>query len=556
MKRNLLVVLISLLGSYGVSAQQTVGLFKKDAGTADGYVLFAPSSFITTYLMDKCGKLVHSWPSSYKPGLSAYLLPDGNLLRTGKANNTVFTAGGNGGIIEKIDWNGNVTWSYIISSSTECQHHDICPLPNGNILAVVWEAKSSADALAVGRDPAKLGTSLWMEKLVELQPTGTNGANIVWEWHVWDHLVQDYDNTKSNYGVVSQHPELVNLNYTIGIPTSADWLHMNSVAYNEKLDQVMVSLHNMSEFWIIDHSTTTAEASSHSGGAHGKGGDLLYRWGNPAVYNRGTPAIQQLYRQHNAHWVEAGSPDSNKILLFNNGLGRPQGNYSTVELIAPPVTASGDYTISGTSAYQPDSAYWKYQAPNPTDFYGMNISGAQQLPGGNFIVCEGPAGRFFEIDGQKNIVWEYNNPVTMTGPISQGSAATQNTVFRCTQYPVDYSGFAGHTLTPGAPIELNPLSYTCSMNSNTAVSSIELSQQQFSVANPFSNSIIVFAGEHVVAADVKLLSLTGAVCEQWHMDLRSGSRNVLHLQSSLAEGMYLLEITANGSRQVMKVVRE
>jgi len=41
---------------------------------------------------------------------------------------------------------------------------------------------------------------------------------------------------------------------------------------------------------VIDHSTTTAQAAGHSGGTYGKGGDLLYRWGNPNAYQHGTAA--------------------------------------------------------------------------------------------------------------------------------------------------------------------------------------------------------------------------------------------------------------------------
>ena len=65
------------------------------------------------------------------------------------------------------------------------------------------------------------------------------------------------------------------------------------------LDQIVLSNHNLSEIWIIDHSTTTLEAASHSGGNSGKGGDLLYRWGNPQAYDQGTGADQLLnHQQH------------------------------------------------------------------------------------------------------------------------------------------------------------------------------------------------------------------------------------------------------------------
>ena len=80
----------------------------------------------------------------------------------------------------------------------------------------------------------------------------------------------------------------MDINYLGNQPTGvADWMHANAVDYNEDLDQIMISAREFNEVWIIDHSTSTAEAASHSGGMYGKGGDLLYRWGNPEAYGRG-----------------------------------------------------------------------------------------------------------------------------------------------------------------------------------------------------------------------------------------------------------------------------
>jgi len=64
---------------------QTVGLFTHLKGSEDdGYMLFSPlTNSDTTYLIDKCGKLVHKWASIYNPGADVYLLPDGTLLRSG-----------------------------------------------------------------------------------------------------------------------------------------------------------------------------------------------------------------------------------------------------------------------------------------------------------------------------------------------------------------------------------------------------------------------------------------------------------------------------------------
>src|SRR4051812_48815313 len=112
MKFLLAALFLLVFFSDNLFSQATVGLLQQGVNDQPGYVLFAPLGYTQTYLIDKCGYEVHSWPSTYKPGNSVYFLPDGNLLRTGNTQNTTFSGGGKGGIIEKIDWNGNVTWSY------------------------------------------------------------------------------------------------------------------------------------------------------------------------------------------------------------------------------------------------------------------------------------------------------------------------------------------------------------------------------------------------------------------------------------------------------------
>ena len=107
------------------------------------------------------------------------------------------------------------------------------------------------------------------------------------------YLVQDFDREKSNYGNIAGHPELVNLNYSIH-SASPDWIHLNSLDYNPDLDQVLLSSPFFNEIWIIDHSTTKNESSGHRGGKSGKGGDLLFRWGNPATFNSGRISNQKL----------------------------------------------------------------------------------------------------------------------------------------------------------------------------------------------------------------------------------------------------------------------
>ena len=448
------------MGFLTVKAQnQTVGLFLNDPSAFNGYTFFSPDAYTNTYLINNEGLLVNSWEGTYTPALSAYLLENGNLLRTATIFNSTFSGGGSGGLIQEFDWDGNLIWEFEYSTNLYYQRHDIEKLPNGNVLIIAWEFKSSEEAITEGRNPnLLLQNMLWPDHIIEVQPNGSNGGNIVWEWHVWDHLIQDYDPSAFNYGVVSEHPELIDINYINPAPGGdrADWNHINAVDYNPEFDQIILSVHNFSEFWVIDHSTTTEEAAGHTGGNSGMGGDILYRWGNQQTYKRGNASDQKLFAQHDAHWIEPGLPGEGNILIFNNGRFRPGGNFSTVDEIVPPVDFNGNYTLDSDSTFGPDSLFWTYVAPNPTDFFAGNISGSQRQPNGNTLICDGPDGKFFEVTSEGEIVWLYINPVIATGPMRQGDPIPggQNRVFRTYRYAPEYPGFIGKDLTPGDPIEI------------------------------------------------------------------------------------------------------
>jgi len=364
------------------------------------------------------------------------LLESGELLHTGGVRNATFSAGGAGGAIQLIDWDGNVTWEYEYSSAAHLQHHDVEMLPNGNVLMIAWQYKTGAEALSAGRDPTLLDDGeLWPGSVIEVQPTGPTTGEIVWEWHTWDHLVQDHDATMDNYGVVADHPELIDLNY-IAI-NAADWLHSNAVDYNAELDQIVLSIHSFSEIWVIDHSTTTAEAAGHTGGESGKGGDLLYRWGNPRTYGAGTAADQQLFGQHDSEWIAAGLPGEGNILIFNNGQRRPGDDYSEIVEIVTPVDPDGTYSLTADYAYGPEEPAWVYTADPATSFFAEAISGAQRLPNGNTLTCNGGDGYLLEVTPQGETVWEHE----LTDLAPNGTA-----VFRVERYPPDYAGFDGTPL--------------------------------------------------------------------------------------------------------------
>lgn len=429
--------------------QPNRGLVLKTESASPGYTLIAPFGGQSTYLIDLDGKVVHQWTTNRKPSQAAYLLDDGSLLRTYKVVNKIFDIpGGPAGGIQKFDWNGKLVWDFQINSDVMMSHHDIEPLSNGNVLVVAWERKTMQQAIEAGRDPEKLVDGcLWPETILELKPNGLNDAKIVWQWNVWDHLIQSHDQTKNNFGSPDQHREKIDLNY-IDRPI-ADWIHCNSIDYNPQLDQIMLCGRTFDEIWVIDHSTTTAEAATGKGGRTGQGGDLLFRWGNPFTYFAGTPFDQKLFGQHDPHWIPQGLPGAGRVLVFNNGSDRDERPFSTVDELQLKVDSVGRYPYEPEEPFGPDKLTWRYEAGNT--LYSQRVSGSQRLPNGNTLICEGETGRVFEVSQAGKIVWDYENTLGQPADGQQpnsGRSLGGVAMFRANRYPMDHPAFADRQLKP------------------------------------------------------------------------------------------------------------
>jgi hypothetical protein len=406
--------------------------------STEPYVLFAPLQSNVTYLMDLQYQVAHRWRADSTPACSVYLLEDGRLLRPRSMGEGSFPNGGcNGGRVELLDWDGKVTWSFDYIGADHQQHHDVRWMPNGHVLMVAWETRTAAEALAAGRNADTIPASgvIWVDHVVEVDPAT---SSIVWVWKAWDHLLPPGANP-------AEHPELIDPN--AWATTSSDWTHTNAIDYNPALDQILVSVRNHHEIWVVDHGTTTAEAAGHVGGKRGRGGDLLYRWGTPSDY--GFPGPQQLYGQHNAHWIEPGLPGAGHMLIFDNG-DRTSRPFSTVVEIETPLQSGGLYTFDPQAGFLPMAPVWQWTATPPENVFAAFISGAQRLTSANTLVCDGPAGHFFEVTPPGDIVWSYT--------ATSSSRAAAVLVFRATRYEAGFPGLDGKTLTPAGPVdvELNP----------------------------------------------------------------------------------------------------
>jgi hypothetical protein len=239
-------------------------------------------------------------------------------------------------------------------------------------------------------------------------------------------------------------------------------------------------------------------------------------------------------------------------MVFNNGVQRPEGNYSTVDVIAPVLDASGSYMMDVNQAFLPQSTSWMY-SPTPT-FYAMNISGAQRMANGHTLVCSGPQGNFIEVDYNGNTVWTYKSPVGQNGAIgTQGGNVNQNSVFRCMQYPMDYPGFTGHDLTPGSPIELSPLAYDCNMLDANGIQE-QLTAIGFNVIAAHPDELSVTPNASANHCSFSLYDISGRLWMTWSgINTGAGQPFTLNLKQALNPGIYLLSMDgASGKRLVVR----
>ncbi len=177
----------------------------------------------------------------------------------------------------------------------------------------------------------------------------------------------------------------------------SEWTHINN-CFVLPDGIILTSLHHINTIPIIAKNT----------------GDLKWRWG---------PG--ELAHQHNPTMLDNGN-----ILVFDNGAHRPI-QFTGVSRVLE-VNLDGEIV-------------WEFKEGSALHFYSPHISGAQRLPNGNTLICEGAIGRFIEVTPEKEIVWEYSSPFYFRKNPFHGLS---NVVFRAYRYGADYPGLQGKNLDP------------------------------------------------------------------------------------------------------------
>jgi len=165
---------------------RNVGLLEYDRGRATpGYTLIVPLSGKAAYLIGMRGEVLHEWSFPLTPGNYAYLLPNGNLLWSGRTEDGPPLRRGKGGLLREYTWEGKVVWEY----RDPGQHHDFRRLSNGNTIYLGWEPvpPETARRIKGGRPGTERDGVIYGDYIREVTP----GGETAWEWHA--HLDMDLE---------------------------------------------------------------------------------------------------------------------------------------------------------------------------------------------------------------------------------------------------------------------------------------------------------------------------------------------------------------------------
>jgi len=371
------VNLIAVFNAYPLLSSEITKYVPKEID--ENSIFIIENGATTSYLIDKTGNRIKTWNFDSKLGNDLELLSDGSVLGIFKPDQTFFNFGGFGGVLKKYNISGDLVWEYSINSENELMHHDFAILPNGNILALVWERILLQDALD---NAIKRESDLFSEKIVEINPA-TN--QIVWQWRSWEHKVQDQDINSPNYGNVLLEFNKIDFNYNP--KEDGDIMHANGIYYDYKNDLIYLSVNFYSEVWVIDHSVSNENTSTSLG-------DLKYRFGNPSAYK--AEGNRLFYNNHHPNLVELDPLTEGNFLIFMNG---SQDEQSIVYELKIP-----ENFLDNTDSLISPNVLWSYTGP---DLFHGKISGAVRLSNGNTLICEGDFG-YWEVTKSGKLVWLFD----------------------------------------------------------------------------------------------------------------------------------------------------
>lgn len=382
----------------GWSAHRATGLtHHQPSQSFKGYTLVTPAGGDATYLLDMDGRIVHRWRITGIRPFYSRLLPTGNLMTLGTDLSLPPPAQ------VPFDQPPPPFSQHIRrlgGGGTHLQERDW----DGQ---VVWEYQNEAlhhDFIRLPNGNTLL--PVWAELPPDVARRVRGGVRRPREKFpplLTDHIIEVDPQGNEVWRV-----KLEDLLDPVRDPICPleprwEWTHLNGLSLTRE-GNIVFSCRNNSRVGIIERAS----------------GKLLWKYGAPEVHH-----------QHHATALPSGT-----IQIFDNGMHRVGLPRSRVVEVDP----------------QTSKVVWEYTAEPQEQFFSAHVSGAERLPGGNVLICEGASGRVFEVTPRGETVWEWVNPFANR---VQGRLTTL--IFRAHRYAPDDPALAGHHLTPEAHAALNRL---------------------------------------------------------------------------------------------------
>lgn len=367
------------------------------AQTFKGYTLITPLNGDSTYLIDIAGRIVHRWRLVGLRAFYARLLPTGRLLAMG-TDASLRPAEVPPGTVPPFE----VAIRRVGGSVTHLRELD-------------WEGETAWEYQnpAMHHDFVRLsnGNTLLIE-LVEMPPEVARAVRGGYRERPQPPMLGDDFIEIDAAGKEVRRVSLWKLldprrDAICPLERRNEWTHTNSLDLTRE-GAILFSCRNNSLVGLID-----------------KDGALSWRYGRPNVHH-----------QHHATALDNGN-----VQIFDNGMHRPGMPRSAVLEVNP----------------KDNKTVWQYVGNPEASFFSGHISGAERLPGGNVLVCEGAPGRIFEVTRQGEVVWEWISPFASRAPTGQ----LLTSVFRAHRYSPDHPALAGRELDPERYADLNRLYGLC-----------------------------------------------------------------------------------------------
>lgn len=383
----------------GWSAHRATGLtYHQPARSFKGYTLLTPTGGDSTYLLDMEGRIVHRWRSPKTRPFYGRLLANGNLLLLG--TDALLPPPPQAPITEpQPPFSQHIR--RLGGGGTHLHELDW----DG---AIVWEYANEA----LHHDFIRLPNGntlipLWVELPDELARRVRGGVRRPRE--KFPKLISDDIVEVDPAGVEVARTHLWRALDPLRDPIGPnvqrwEWTHLNGIDLTAE-GNIVFSCRTNSRVGIVERATNK----------------LLWRYGQPETFYQHNPTVL---------------PNGN-IQIFDNGMDRIAGLPRSRVIEVDPKNSA---------------IVWEYTGEPPEQFFSAHVSGAERLPGGNVLICEGAAGRIFEVTSRGETVWEWINPFANR---VQGRLTTL--IYRAHRYAPDHPALAGRTLDPAAHAGLNRL---------------------------------------------------------------------------------------------------